>query len=1011
MEILFITLFSSVVLSQEICDNGIDDDGDGLIDLNDPDCNCSPTVIPSLIPNPSFEVVAHCPTGYSDVAGAQGWSQATSCTSDYFNCGYNFGAATAAGLVPPPDGTGYLGTIFSNGWQEYVGTCLTQPMNAGQNYTLQFSIASTPIDNQGGVCNGGTITYPPIDITIYGLSTCPSFPINTSTCPPGWSVIGTATYTPIAQWGTLTINMVPSTNINSIIIGSPCTLPSGYGGSPCYAYFYYDNLILQQSSYFNSISQTGQWCDNNIALSTTPDPNATFQWYLGGVALPGETGTSLNVSTNNYGAGTYTVASFSGGSCATSTDSVVIPDFPVANFGFTNQCNGTPISFADSSTVASGSITNWQWDFGDGLAGSTTQNPSSNYSSPGTYNVSLIVTSDVNCTDTIVQTVESYALPTSDFSWGGGTGFLNGSGNNAICLNDQIQFNNNSINGSGQIVTTNWNFGDGSPVDATGSPTHVFPTPGTYNVELLVSSNYGCSDSVTIPVVVNDLPVAAFTSQNDCYNVAAVFQDNSTPTGQISTWSWDFGDGNGTSNVQNPSYLYGAAGQYNVTLTIQSDSGCLDTTSQLVNRFNVPVANFIASNVCFGDSTCFNDASSINNDVIVGWVWNLGDGSPFQSGSSFCHQYTSDGSYDVSMIVSSANGCIDDTTISVDVYPIPNASFTFDSICENSPPTNFYDNSTINSGQISFWNWTYNQSVFSSTQNSSYNFSAAGIYNVQLQVMSDQGCIDSVTNSIIVYPKPTANLTVDNPAGCVDLCVNFTNLSSPNSSSIINNYWNLDISTSTDINPSICYNDAGSYSISLIVENDLHCFDTVQFPGLITAYPLPVADFIIDPVETSIYNPEVNFTNMSGNIQSWVWNFGDGNTDSVNYSTTNIYADSGTYYVSLEVWNSYGCFDSIVKPLRIDPEFALFIPNSFTPDNDGINETFFISGFGLIEDDFQFYIFDRWGEVIYYTQTFQPWDGTYKAVPAEEGVYVYKVSVRDVFNKLHEFTGHVTLLR
>jgi len=123
-KLLFIlALFFSFAYTQEICDNGIDDDGDGLIDLNDvTDCNCPPVVIPSLIPNPSFEAHTCCPSSYSQVTCASGWSQATSATSDYFNCGYNFGATTNAGLSPPPDGTGYLGTIVSNGWQEYVGS-------------------------------------------------------------------------------------------------------------------------------------------------------------------------------------------------------------------------------------------------------------------------------------------------------------------------------------------------------------------------------------------------------------------------------------------------------------------------------------------------------------------------------------------------------------------------------------------------------------------------------------------------------------------------------------------------------------------------------------------------------------------------------------------------------------------------------------------------------------------------------------------------------------------------
>src|SRR3989344_4877207 len=112
--LLVILLQTSLSFSQEICNNGIGGGGG------------APS---SIIPNASFETMACCPSSYSQVNCAQGWIQATDATSDYMNtCGMVFGAATAAGLVPFPDGDGIVGCIFSPGWQEYVGTCLTSPM-------------------------------------------------------------------------------------------------------------------------------------------------------------------------------------------------------------------------------------------------------------------------------------------------------------------------------------------------------------------------------------------------------------------------------------------------------------------------------------------------------------------------------------------------------------------------------------------------------------------------------------------------------------------------------------------------------------------------------------------------------------------------------------------------------------------------------------------------------------------------------------------------------------------
>ena len=135
-------LFSYTAFSQEICNNGIDDDSDGLIDLNDPNCSCgSATVVPSLIPNPSFEAYDFCPNDISQLDYSSVWIQATIPTTDYFNtCGY----VNNAGMMPFPDGNAAVGAFFNDGWQEYLGACLLTPMLSGTNYQIKFNIASKP---------------------------------------------------------------------------------------------------------------------------------------------------------------------------------------------------------------------------------------------------------------------------------------------------------------------------------------------------------------------------------------------------------------------------------------------------------------------------------------------------------------------------------------------------------------------------------------------------------------------------------------------------------------------------------------------------------------------------------------------------------------------------------------------------------------------------------------------------------------------------------------------------
>lgn len=317
--ICLLFLCSCYTYGQEICNNGIDDDANGLIDLNDSAaCTCTPPAI-SLIPNPSFNAMNCCPSSFSQMNCAQNWVQASSATADYLNtCGFVFGAASAAGLVPFPNGNGIAGIISSLAYKEYLGACLVSTMFKDSTYTIHMNIASTPISNVGSICNGGLINYVPSDIVIYGSANCADIPFAGQACPPSnWQILGTALYTPINSWGTITITFIPSIDINAIIIGSPCVLPPSYNILPCHPYFYFDNLFLNKETMANtSVFQTGNWCNNDAQLVGNPDSIASFQWYLAGVALVGQISDTLDVSGNNLPLGSYTLAKTIGALCS-----------------------------------------------------------------------------------------------------------------------------------------------------------------------------------------------------------------------------------------------------------------------------------------------------------------------------------------------------------------------------------------------------------------------------------------------------------------------------------------------------------------------------------------------------------------------------------------------------------------------------------------------------------------------------------------------------------------------
>lgn len=417
----YIFIFCSLVsFSQEICTNGIDDDGDGLIDLNDTDCACQAqtTAINSLIPNPSFEQIDYCPTSFSQLNAATSWIQASWPTTDYFNtCGYGAGFT-----VPYPNGNGMVGAIFAIGWQEYLGACLSSPMLAGTNYMLKFNIYGSR-----GMYDTTFHFYPPIyspiDITLYGSANCSSLPVNTLGCPslanPNWIILGTAHYTPVNTWGVLTIDFTPPVNINTVILGSPCNLPPDYiqqfnPQNTFFPYFLFDNLLLNKTQYFNeiTISTTGNFCSNNVVLnSTLTDPASaifyTYQWYSNGIAISGATNSTLSILTYNPSV-SYTVRITDGTSCLISnslTLNNIVPSKPLVT---------SPITYCQNDVAtalnAIGSNLLWYTSETGGIGNTSAPIPST--ATTGTYNFYVSQTCGLESPrEAIIVTINPFIQP------------------------------------------------------------------------------------------------------------------------------------------------------------------------------------------------------------------------------------------------------------------------------------------------------------------------------------------------------------------------------------------------------------------------------------------------------------------------------------------------------------------------------------------------------------------------------------------------------------------------
>lgn len=794
-------------------------------------------------------------------------------------------------------------------------------------------------------------------------------------------------------WYNVTLSTVTDSGCTS-----SATLPVYVDPIPVAAFTPTD-VCLNNASNFTDLSTVspgtiGGWAwdfgDGNTA--TTANPVHTFT--LDGV---------FNVS--------LTVTSDSG---CTNAITQAVTVHPALTAAFTHQaeCAMVASQFTDQSTVSSGSVVSWNWYFGDGST-SNLQNPTHPYAVGGPYTASLAVVSDMGCRDSVSVMTAAYPKPDAAFN-----------GFNA-CLGNANTFDDQSLVAAGSaVVQWEWDFGDGG-LSNMQSPQHTYATTGTKTVTLMVETNSGCRDTTTSTVEVYVLPTAAFSFSDICLYEAAVFTNNSSLSqGSIVQNQWLFGNGNSFVGTQPPGQMYPTAGAYDVRLVVRSNNACRDTLIQTINVFPVPVAYFGYDTVCAPNTTSFTDLTTLNGANMGQWDWDFGDGSIHGNTANPTHTYNTFGYYYPTLSITSTNGCMSDTTLGpVIVHPKPQADFS--NLLANcfGLSTPFIDESSISNipvDVIDTWSWDFADGNTDTLQNTAHIFGSAGFYSVQLAIESNHGCQDTVIRVVEIYPLPTVNFAADTTRGCQPFTASFSDLSTIPSPYALSSWeWNFgaggdaissQFPSHTYYDPTIGLFDSLMYSVSLTVTSGNGCVDSLTIADYITEYPKPNALFTVTPEVVSILDPRVFFTDMSSaNVSAWDWRFGDGGTSALRHPV-HTYPDTLGYQIVEIVETNMGCRDTAVYRIKVEPNFTFWVPSSFTPNNDGINETFFGNGIGIKQ--YAMYIYDRWGELIFESyQREHQWDGSYKNRQVQQGVYIYVFDVVDIFGNPHRFRGDVTLMR
>lgn len=740
-----------------------------------------------------------------------------------------------------------------------------------------------------------------------------------------------------------------------------------------------------------------------ITIGTFSDDNSAWGYYTGTYNIPsGQLVTRfLFESVSSTGGATY----------GNFLDAV---NFSFAGPVTVHANSDTTICTGGTATISASGGSTYTWTSIPAGFNSTSQTISVSPTVTTKYVVSTPSCTGVEVTDTAEVIVTSFITASI-------------TGNTVICAGDSTTL---TASGGGSYL---WIPGNSTDSTIKVSP----PSATTYTVFVTIGS--GCSGSASVVVTVSSSPTGTISGTTSlCKNanspIISFTGANGTPPYTF-TYTINGGANQTVTTVSGNSVTIAVpttvVGTFTFTLVDLQDSGSTTSCSQTssgsatITVYPSPVANFSSVEVCLNQTMNFSDSSMVSSGIITNWLWDFGDTSPINTSQNPGHNYSIAGTYIVSLVVNNNNGCKDTVTKNVIVHSMPDAQFSFANICVGENMT-FSDLSIISHPdtiQSEVWNFG-DGSVFNTNQNPSHNYAGAGTYIVQLLTVSEFGCKDSVSKTVIVNPTPVVYFTADDTFGCDPLCVNFQNLSILTGSAFVK--WNLGDGSpqSTDQNPYHCFtNDsvfsAITYSVSLTVTSDSGCVGTLTKNNYISVYPNPEASFTVDPGTASIMNPVISFTNQTTGANSWNWNFGDAllsgtsnDTSSLFNPPSHTYADTGKYTITLTVSNQYGCQDFDYHTIIIEPDFIFYIPNAFTPNGDGINDTF--TGKGVFIKDFEMWIFDRWGNQIYNTADInQAWSGIVKGgnQVAQQDVYVFIVKVTDIKGKKHNYKGTVALVK
>lgn len=800
-------------------------------------------------------------------------------------------------------------------------------------------------------------------------------------------------------------------------------------------------------------------------LSSTIAGGTTFTW-----TGPGGFSSSVQNPTvpvvNNIATGVYTVVLGSAlSSCtAIATATVATIPLPVITATGASVCDGQP------ATLLSNGALSYTWA-GPGAYASTVQNPTINpVTNLSVDNYTVAGTAANGCTASAVATLQARPNPTAtavgalvcfgaaatlsatggvSYAWTGPATYTSAMQNPTFAAVTNIPADTYTVvvtaaNSCTSITTTTLDTKPNPIVTPTGTqvclnePAALFASATPTGVTFVWTGpgGYAASGATANIVSANSAAAQVYTvvgtAVNSCTHLATTTLSTFplptvTATGTVICLYEPFtlAASGATSYVwTGPSIPGSAASQTvfipqvngqsigNYTVIGMGPNSCTNIATANVSTLALPSIAATGTTVCFGKPATIKATGGILN----GYTWSgPSSAGPSAYTSSVANAFISivnNSSAGIYTVVGTApNSCTAAATTTLSFYNLPVPTFTAPSrVCFRSSVA-LYGDGTGNGATTFTWSGPYG--YVSATQNvviPIYNMLQEGTYT--LSVLDTRGCFNSTTTALKIDPLPDGVLVSDNANNnCVPYCANFTLKPNGDNSPITDISWEIDGKTMTGAGFNYCVTRTASNVAIGSFTNSLGCTNKVPYD--IKGYPNPQANFEFLPFKPVESVDVVMFTNTSKGekVTKFNWYF----VNNKGYQTTAenptyLFENAGTYPVAMVATNVWGCMDTVVKVVVVDVDFKLYVPNAFTPNGDGINDTFQPKGRGI--QKYNFTIYDRWGAIVFQTDDFtKGWDGTEKGKTLTDDVYTWRIYATDVNGKIKELTGFVDLIR